>query len=75
MWRWGKDFVILKMLPSGVYHYRFIVDERLRYAPDLPWERDDSGNAYNVLDLQVILKNPLHYCNFSGWKDLLFCLC
>lgn len=52
LWRWGKDFVILKMLPSGVYHYRFIVDERLRYAPDLPWERDDSGNAYNVLDLQ-----------------------
>lgn len=49
----------MKMLPSGVYHYRFIVDECLRYAPDVPWECDDSGNAYNVLDLQVILKNPL----------------
>ncbi|ESR61048.1 hypothetical protein CICLE_v10016448mg [Citrus x clementina] len=52
LWRLGKDFVIMKMLPSGVYHYRFIVDECLRYAPDVPWECDDSGNAYNVLDLQ-----------------------
>ncbi|KAL5861708.1 hypothetical protein ACOSQ4_003004 [Xanthoceras sorbifolium] len=52
LWSLGKDFTIMKMLPSGVYHYRFIVDERLRYAPDLPWECDDTGNAYNILDLQ-----------------------
>ncbi|KAF9669639.1 hypothetical protein SADUNF_Sadunf14G0128200 [Salix dunnii] len=50
--RMGKDFVIMKMLPAGVYHYRFIVDEILRHVPDLPWERDDSGSAYNILDLQ-----------------------
>ncbi|KAH7576611.1 hypothetical protein JRO89_XS01G0117400 [Xanthoceras sorbifolium] len=53
LWSLGKDFTIMKMLPSGVYHYRFIVDERLRYAPDLPWECDDTGNAYNILDLQI----------------------
>ncbi|KAG8642201.1 SNF1-related protein kinase regulatory subunit beta-2 isoform X2 [Manihot esculenta] len=48
----GKDFVILKMLPSSVFHYRFIVDDQLRYAPELPWECDDSGTAYNILDVQ-----------------------
>ncbi|KAK6286839.1 hypothetical protein POUND7_013018 [Theobroma cacao] len=48
----GKDFIIMKMLPSGVYHYHFIVDELIRYAPNLPWEFDESGSAYNVLDLQ-----------------------
>ncbi|KDP29930.1 hypothetical protein JCGZ_18499 [Jatropha curcas] len=50
--RSGKDFVILKMLPSGVFRYHFIVDELLRYAPDLPLECDDSGIAYNILDVQ-----------------------
>ncbi|XVF21155.1 hypothetical protein REPUB_Repub12eG0066300 [Reevesia pubescens] len=48
----GEDFIIMKMLPSGVYHYHFIVDELRRYAPNLPWEFDESGNAYNILDLQ-----------------------
>lgn len=51
----GKDFVILKMLPAGVFHYRFIVDEQLMYASDLPWECDDSGTAYNILDVEVSL--------------------
>ncbi|TYG62478.1 hypothetical protein ES288_D07G234900v1 [Gossypium darwinii] len=48
----GKDFIIMKMLPFGVYHYQFIVDELRRYAPNLPCEFDESGNAYNILDLQ-----------------------
>ncbi|KAF5741369.1 putative snf1-kinase beta subunit [Tripterygium wilfordii] len=52
MYRSGQDFVILKKLPSGVYHYRFVVDEQFRYAPDLPWECDDSGAAFNILDVQ-----------------------
>ncbi|WCJ37380.1 5'-AMP-activated protein kinase beta-2 subunit protein [Euphorbia peplus] len=50
--RSGKDFVVMKMLPSGVFRYQFIVDEHLRYAPELPWECDDSGIAYNILDVQ-----------------------
>ncbi|KAL1804118.1 hypothetical protein ACET3Z_032765 [Daucus carota] len=50
--RSGKDFTIMKVLPSGVYRYRFIVDGQWRYAPDLPWTQDDAGNAYNILDLQ-----------------------
>lgn len=43
----------MKVLPSGVYQYRFIADGQWRYAPDLPWAQDDAGNAYNILDLQV----------------------
>ncbi|CAN1336913.1 SNF1-related protein kinase regulatory subunit beta-2 [Linum perenne] len=49
----GKDFTIMKVLPSGVYQYRFIVDGQWRHIPDLPWTQDDAGNAYNILDLQV----------------------
>lgn len=50
--RSGKDFTIMKVLPSGVYQFRFIVDGRWRHAPDLPWEQDDAANTYNILDLQ-----------------------
>jgi len=50
----GKDFVILKVLASGVYHYRFIVDGIGNYDPELPWLKDDAGNACNILDLQVL---------------------
>ncbi|KAH9613722.1 hypothetical protein KSS87_000696 [Heliosperma pusillum] len=50
--RSGKDFTLMKVLSSGVYQYRFIVDGMWRYAPDLPCSQDDSGNYYNVLDLQ-----------------------
>ncbi|MCI07282.1 SNF1-related protein kinase regulatory subunit beta-2-like [Trifolium medium] len=51
--RSGKDFTIMKVLPSGVYQFRFIVDGRWRYAPDLPWAKDDAANTYNILDLQL----------------------
>uniref|UniRef100_A0A0A0LYK2 Association with the SNF1 complex (ASC) domain-containing protein n=1 Tax=Cucumis sativus TaxID=3659 RepID=A0A0A0LYK2_CUCSA len=50
--RSGKDFTLMKVLPAGVYQYRFLVDGQWRYAPELPWAQDDAGNAYNVLDLQ-----------------------
>ncbi|XP_023741680.1 SNF1-related protein kinase regulatory subunit beta-2 isoform X1 [Lactuca sativa] len=48
----GTHFSILKVLNSGVYHYRFIVDGELTYSPDLPHESDEFGNIYNVLDLK-----------------------
>ncbi|KAL2339283.1 hypothetical protein Fmac_013729 [Flemingia macrophylla] len=50
--RSGKDFAIMKVLPSGVYHYRFVVDGRKMYTADSPWAQDHAGNAYNILDLQ-----------------------
>ncbi|KAM7498453.1 hypothetical protein LguiA_022867 [Lonicera macranthoides] len=50
--RSGRDFTVMKVLPSGVYHYRFVVDGHWRYAPDFPRETDDVGNIFNILDLQ-----------------------
>lgn len=54
----------MKVLPPGVYQYRFIVDGEWRYAPDTQWVHDDLGNTYNILDVQVNI-----YCDFS------LCLC
>ena len=51
--RSGKDFTIMKVLPSGVYQYRFIVDGQWKYLPDMPWIHDEAGNPCNILDLQV----------------------
>lgn len=45
----------MKVLPSGVYQYRFVVDGQWRCAPDLPLSHDDAGNSYNLLDLQVTI--------------------
>ncbi|KAM3221681.1 SNF1-related protein kinase regulatory subunit beta-2 isoform X1 [Capsicum annuum] len=64
--RTDKDFTVMKVLPSGVYHYRFIVDGQWRYAPDFPCERDDSGNMFNVLDLQDIIPEVL---NNTSWSE------
>ncbi|CAK9315526.1 unnamed protein product [Citrullus colocynthis] len=49
----GKEFITIKTLPSGIYHYRFMVDGWLTCAPDLPWVCDDSGISYNILDLMT----------------------
>lgn len=57
--RSGKDFTIMKVLPSGVYQYRFLVDGLWKYAPDLPSTQDDDGNAYNILDLQEYVPDDL----------------
>ncbi|KAL8247907.1 hypothetical protein R6Q59_009123 [Mikania micrantha] len=50
--RSGKDFIILKVLPSDVYQYRFVVDGQWRYSPDVSWTKDEAGNNYNILELQ-----------------------
>ncbi|XP_022868306.1 SNF1-related protein kinase regulatory subunit beta-2-like [Olea europaea var. sylvestris] len=52
MRRTGKEFVVMRKIPSGVYQYRFIVDGQWRYAPDIPWELDRAGNVCNILDLK-----------------------
>lgn len=64
--RTDKDFTVMKVLPSGVYHYRFIVDGQWRHATDLPSERDDTGNVFNVLDLQDIIPEVL---NNTSWSE------
>ncbi|XP_031501061.1 SNF1-related protein kinase regulatory subunit beta-1-like isoform X2 [Nymphaea colorata] len=48
----GKDHVILLVLPSGLYQYKFIVDGEWRYIPDLPCVPDDMGCVNNLLEVQ-----------------------
>lgn len=49
--RSGKDHSILLVLPSGVYHYKFIVDGEWRYIPELPFIADEMGRVCNLLDV------------------------
>ncbi|XP_052186383.1 SNF1-related protein kinase regulatory subunit beta-1-like [Diospyros lotus] len=47
----GKDHSILLVLPSGTYHYKFIVDGEQRYIPDLPFAADEMGHVCNLIDI------------------------
>ncbi|MFQ6658961.1 hypothetical protein Gotur_028031 [Gossypium turneri] len=49
--RSGKDHSVLLVLPSGIYHYKFIVDGEWRYTPDLPFMADEMGRICNLLDV------------------------
>ncbi|KAK6936888.1 Association with the SNF1 complex (ASC) domain [Dillenia turbinata] len=49
--RAGKDYSILLVLPSGIYHYKFLVDGEWRHIPDLPFVSDELGNVCNLLDV------------------------
>jgi 5'-AMP-activated protein kinase regulatory beta subunit len=51
--RSGKDHTILLVLPSGIYHYRMIVDGELRYIPEKPCVTDERGQLANLLDVHV----------------------
>ncbi|KAG2241525.1 hypothetical protein Bca4012_014390 [Brassica carinata] len=64
--RSGKDFTIMKVLPSGVYEYRFIVDGQWMHAPELPLARDDAGNTFNLLDLQDYVPEDIQ--SISGFE-------
>ena len=41
----------MKLLPPGVYQYKFIVDGIWRYAPDLPAAYDEMGNVNNITEV------------------------
>ncbi|KAJ7519337.1 hypothetical protein O6H91_20G034900 [Diphasiastrum complanatum] len=62
----GKDFTLLKILPSGVYQYKFIVDGQWRYAPDLPSNQDEMGTVTNLLDVQDYVPENLE--NIVGFE-------
>ncbi|KAK4279259.1 hypothetical protein QN277_016986 [Acacia crassicarpa] len=49
--RAGKDHSIFMVLPSGIYHYKFIVDGEQRYIPELPCVADEMGCVCNLLDV------------------------
>lgn len=55
----GKDFSLVKLLPPGVYQYKFIVDGEWRYDPSLPLMYDNQGNVNNVLHVQEYIAENL----------------
>ncbi|PSC67363.1 SNF1-related kinase regulatory subunit beta-2 isoform B [Micractinium conductrix] len=59
MQRSGKDFTLVKLLPPGVYQYKFIVDGQWRHDPNLPSMYDDMGNINNVLEVQEYVPENL----------------
>ncbi len=41
-------------LPPGQYQYKFIVDNKWRYAHDLPTVTDRDGNVNNMVELKEL---------------------
>lgn len=65
MQRSGKDFTLVKLLPPGVYQYKFIVDGSWRHDPNLPCMYDDIGNINNVMEVQEYVPENLE--SLSGF--------
>jgi 5'-AMP-activated protein kinase regulatory beta subunit len=55
----GKDFSIVRLLPPGVYQYKFIVDGEWRYDPNQKAMYDDMGNVNNVIEVQEYVPENL----------------
>ncbi len=66
MQRSGKDFTLVKLLPPGVYQYKFIVDGQWRHDPNLPSMFDDQGNINNVVEVQEYV--PENLGSLSGFE-------
>ena len=55
----GKDYSLVKLLPPGVYQYKFIVDGQWRHDPNLTCMYDDQGNINNVMEVQEYIAENL----------------
>jgi hypothetical protein len=62
----GKDWTIIKLLPPGVYQYKFIVDGDWRYDPNQPAMYDEMSNVNNVIEVQEYV--PENLDNVSGFE-------
>ncbi|CAH8383292.1 unnamed protein product [Eruca vesicaria subsp. sativa] len=63
----GKDHSILLVLPSGIYHYKVIVDGECKHIPDLPFVSDEMGNVCNILDVHnFVPENPESIVEFQA---------
>lgn len=62
----GKNFTIIKLLPPGVYQYKFIVDGEWQYDPNQPAMFDEMHNVNNVIEVQEYL--PENLSNLSGFE-------
>eukprot|EP00890_Picochlorum_soloecismus_P004216 jgi/Picsp_1/4796/NSC_02164-R1_snf1-related protein kinase regulatory subunit beta-2 len=59
MQKTGRDFSLVKLLPPGVYQYKFIVDGQWRHDPNLTSMYDDQGNINNVVEVQEYIAENL----------------
>uniref|UniRef100_A0A7S0VGY9 Association with the SNF1 complex (ASC) domain-containing protein n=1 Tax=Polytomella parva TaxID=51329 RepID=A0A7S0VGY9_9CHLO len=57
--RSGKDFTTIKLLPPGVYQYKFIVDNEWKYDPNQPAMFDDMRNVNNVIEVHEYVPENL----------------
>ncbi|KAM0864228.1 hypothetical protein ACQ4PT_044035 [Festuca glaucescens] len=57
--RSGKDHAVLLVLPSGIYHYRIIVDGEPRYVSEQPHVTDERGQVANLLDVHEYVPESL----------------
>ncbi|KAL3133479.1 hypothetical protein ABBQ38_007342 [Trebouxia sp. C0009 RCD-2024] len=64
--RSGKDFTLVKLLPPGVYQFRFIVDGVWKWADDQPVMRDEEGNYINLLEVHEFVPENLE--SLSGFE-------
>ncbi|PNH10767.1 SNF1-related protein kinase regulatory subunit beta-2, partial [Tetrabaena socialis] len=55
----GKDFTIIKLLPPGVYQYKFIVDGEWKYDPNQPAMFDEMRNVNNVIEVHEYVPENL----------------
>ncbi|KAH0896114.1 hypothetical protein HID58_045682 [Brassica napus] len=63
----GKDHSILFVLPSGIYHYKVIVDGESKHIPELPFVSDEMGNVCNILDVHnFVPENPESIAEFEA---------
>eukprot|EP00775_Hariotina_reticulata_P005140 gene5140-5380_t len=63
--RTGRDFTVIKLLPPGVYQYKFIVDGDWKYDPNQQAMYDEIGNINNVIEVQEYVPENLE--NVSGF--------
>ncbi len=61
MTRSAHDFSLIVDMPPGKYHYKFIVDNEWRYAPDQPTDTDRHGVLNNMVEI-----NPQNIYEFEG---------
>lgn len=59
MQKTGRDFSLVKLLPPGVYQYKFIVDGQWRHDPNLTSMYDDQGNINNMVEVQEYIAENL----------------
>jgi 5'-AMP-activated protein kinase, regulatory beta subunit len=62
----GKDSTLVKLLPPGMYQYKFIVEGQWRHDPNLPCMYDDQGNINNVVEVQEYI--PENLGSLSGFE-------